>query len=94
MNLFGKSQLAYFLAWLKIAVTTLRSGERRKDQAVFLCGEHDCGKSFVQHYIITPLLGGREAYPYKYLNGDTQFNSELFASEHLVMDDDVPFYRC
>jgi hypothetical protein len=68
-----------------------RTGERRKGQAIFLCGQHDCGKSFLQNYIITPLLGGRVALPYKYLNGDTQFNSELFAAEHLCLDDDVPF---
>jgi hypothetical protein len=90
-NLFGEKQLAYFLSWLKVAYVTLCAGELRKGQALFLCGEHDCGKSFVQNYIITPILGGREAFPYKYLNGDTQFNSELFAAEHLVLDDDVPF---
>jgi hypothetical protein len=90
-NLFGQPQLNYFLAWLKIAFCTLRAGGRRKGHAIFLCGEHNCGKSFVQHYIITPLLGGRVAFPYKYLNGDSQFNAELFAAEHLCLDDDVPF---
>jgi hypothetical protein len=90
-NLFGQPQLSYFLAWLKLAFCTLRAGGRRKGQAIFLCGEHNCGKSFVQNYIITPLLGGRVAFPYKYLNGDSQFNSELFAAEHLCLDDDVPF---
>ena len=90
-NLFGEQQLAYFLAWLKIALVTLQSGERRKGQAIFLCGQHDCGKSFLQNYIITPLLGGRVAFPYKYLNGDTHFNAELFGAEHLCLDDDVPF---
>jgi hypothetical protein len=89
-NLFA-DQLNYFLGWLSVALLTLRAGERRKGQAVFLCGEHDCGKSFVQNYIITPLLGGRVAFPYKYLNGDTHFNAEFFGAEHLVLDHDIPF---
>jgi hypothetical protein len=99
-NLFGKpeeggkvaeQQFLYFLAWFKLALFTFRNGERRKGQAIFLCGPHDCGKSFLQHYIITPLLGGRVAFPYKYLNGDSHFNAELFAAEHLCLDDDIPF---
>ena len=47
----------------------------------------DCGKSFIQEHVITPLFGGRSADPTKYLLGKTTFNAEMGGAEHLAMQE-------
>ena len=47
----------------------------------------DSGKSRLQN-LITPLLGGRVANPYHYMTGKSNFNSELFGAEHLMIEDE------
>ena len=54
-------------------------------QALVIAGEAGGGKSLLQQ-LITHTLGGRSAKPYRYLTGRTEFNSELFGAEHLVID--------
>jgi hypothetical protein len=34
------------------------------------------------------MLGGRSAKPYRYMAGQTQFNSDLFSAEHLMIEDE------
>ena len=80
-------QRPYFLAWLKVAWEALAAGERRPGQALILAGPAGCGKGRLQHFLVTPLLGGRSADPSGYMFGRTDFNSELFGSEHLMMED-------
>jgi len=43
------------------SLAVLRSGERREGQTIVFAGPKDCGKSFVQNFIITPLLENRSA---------------------------------
>lgn len=81
-------QLDYFLGWIKIAYESLVNKTYRPGHILVLAGERDCGKSFLQK-IITEILGGRSARPYKYMTGQTDFNGELFAAEHLVIEDEV-----
>lgn len=88
-NLLGPVQKRYFMAWLHVAVTSLVNGSRRFGQAVCFAGPPSCGKSFMQNQIITPLLGGRSAKPYRYMMGKTSFNSDLFSAEHLVIEDEA-----
>ena len=83
----GVLQWLLFCGWLKTAVEAVRAGAQRAGQLLILCGKADDGKSRLQHFLITPALGGRHAPPGKYLLGDTQFNSEMFAAEHLLMED-------
>ena len=81
-------QTPYFYGWLKIAREALVAGRIRPGQALVIAGPKDCGKSLVQA-LITPLLGNRTAKPYGWMIGKTDFNSELFGAEHLVIEDEV-----
>lgn len=80
-------QLPYFFAWLKVAISALRDGERRGGHALIFVGAHNCGKSFVQEHVITKLLGNRSADPTAYMLNKTTFNAELLGSEHLMISE-------
>ena len=80
-------RLIYWLALRRQAVLT---GTWRASQAMALVGPAACGKSFVQAQVITKLLGGRIAKPYRYMSGATEFNGDLFAAEHLCISDEAP----
>lgn len=82
-----QEQINYFLSWLKIAYESLLSKNSRSGHALVMAGKKDCGKSLLQK-IITEILGGRMAKPYKYMIGKTEFNGDLFAAEHLVISDE------
>jgi hypothetical protein len=82
-------QLLHFYGWLKIAFQALQSKKYRPGQALAIAGPRDCGKSFIQNYIITPILGGRIGKPFQYMIGDTPFNSDLFDGEHLMIEDEA-----
>lgn len=82
------NQLPYVLGWLKIGYQALRSGNRRPGQLLAIAGEHDCGKSLFQN-LVTQILGGRSAKPYRYMSGGTEFNGELFSAEHLMIEDEA-----
>jgi hypothetical protein len=56
-------------------------------QALALAGEVDSGKSLLQA-VITKALGGRAAKAAMFLQGRTDFNSELFGAEHLILEDE------
>jgi hypothetical protein len=79
-------QIDHFYSWLKIAYQALRTGEFRPGQAIAFVGPKDCGKSLIQS-IITQVLGGKESDPYQYMMGLTQFNSNMFQSTHIRIDD-------
>jgi hypothetical protein len=86
LNMFGEEQLRFFQAWIKLSFESLVSGDLRPGQALVLAGPRNSGKSLVQK-IITEVLGGRAAHPYRHMRGGTEFNSELFGAEHLIIDD-------
>ena len=75
---FGEEQLPYVLGWLKHAYLNLlpKNKAHQPAQMLALCGEPGAGKNFFQD-IVTEILGGRVAKPYRYLCGNTQFNSDL-----------------
>ena len=87
-GLLGEEQAAHFFAWLKFAIESLRAEELRGGQAIVIAGPAGCGKSLCQA-IITQLLGGREAKPFAAMTGKTDFNSELFGAEHLMIEDEA-----
>lgn len=87
-NLLGPVQLPYLHGWLKCAVEAVRSGSYRPGQALAIAGPADCGKSLLQG-LITELLGGRSAKCFRYMDGRTDFNSELFGAEHLMVEDEA-----
>ena len=78
-----------FFAWLKCGLRSLYSGAPfRPGQMLALAGPAGCGKSLLQN-LLTEMFGGRSAKPYRYMVGDTSFNSDLFQNEHLMIEDDV-----
>lgn len=76
-----------FCCWLKIAYESLLAGERRPGQALIIIGPPNCGKSRIQHQIITPILAGRSADPKSFFFGRTDFNAELVGAEHLLIEE-------
>jgi hypothetical protein len=83
----GEAQFHIFCGWLKSSIEALRAGLHQQQQALAICGPKDCGKSFVQHHLITPCLAGRAADASRYFLRGSDFNSDLFKAEHLVLDD-------
>jgi len=78
-----------FYAWLKCGLKTLYAGPPfRPGQMLAIAGPAGCGKSLLQN-LITVMLGGRSAKPYRYMIGDTSFNSDLFQNEHLMIEDEA-----
>jgi hypothetical protein len=84
---WAEQQWLVFNGWLKTAREALATGKFQPAQALALAGEVDSGKSLLQA-IITKALGGRAAKAAMLLQGRTDFNSELFAAEHLVLEDE------
>src|SRR5262249_38530543 len=70
------------LLWLKRGIEPLYENRRRKGLILILVGENDTGKSFIQHFIITPCMGGREADPTNYFKSEQGFNRNEMGSEH------------
>lgn len=87
-NMLGEQQLPYFQGWLKTACESQACGIRRPGQALVLAGKGDSYKSLLQN-LITEILGGRSAKPYRYMSGATEFNGDLFGAEHLMIEDDI-----
>jgi hypothetical protein len=86
-QLLGSDGMEYLCSWLKVAYEALRAGERRPGQALIIIGPPDCGKSRIQHQIITPILAGRSADPKSFFFGRTDFNAELIGAEHLLIEE-------
>jgi hypothetical protein len=80
-------QRSYFYGWLKSGLATFRSGTWRASQMLALAGDAGSGKSLTQN-LITELFGGRCAKPYQFMRGGTEFNSQLFSGEHLMLEDE------
>jgi len=85
---FG-AQLPWFLGWCKAALERVTNGGGPLLPALCLAGVADVGKSLAQNHLITPLLGGRMAKPWRYWTGETTFNEDLCGAEHLMVEDDV-----
>ncbi len=82
----GEAQFHTFCGWVKSSVEALREGREQQQQALAICGPAGCGKSLIQH-LITEMLAGRSAKAERYFNGKTDFNADLFAAEHLILED-------
>ena len=80
-------QRPFFFAWLKIAYDSIRRGIWHPGQVLGLAGVRNSGKSLNQA-LITEVLGGRSAKPYRYMSGRTDFNADLFGAEHLMIEDE------
>lgn len=85
-NMFGDKQLPHLLGWIKHTLAMLRSGKPLTGQALCICGPAGAGKSLLGE-VLTKLFGGEPSHPWKYMNDKTQFNSDLFGSVLLLIDD-------
>jgi len=76
-----------FLGWMQSSVRALRAGRFVQDQAMVIAGPRDCGKSLIQHHIVTPCLAGRAVNGEKFFLRKNDFNADLYRAEHITMDD-------
>ena len=81
------TQVVYFYGWIKWAYQALESGHFTSGHALAIAGQPNCGKSLLQN-LITVMLGGRVAKPYHFMTGKSNFNSECFGAEHLMIEDE------
>lgn len=81
-------QETIFHGWMAEICKSLKSEKWRPGQILCLIGRSNNGKSLVQS-IITSITGGRDADPSLYLSRRTNFNGELFAAEHLRINDEI-----
>lgn len=82
-----QDQRPWLFAWLKTARAALRAGITRPAPWLVLAGPSNCGKSFLQSSVITPMLGGRAADPRDWMFERTQHNAEVIGAEHLMMEE-------
>lgn len=87
-EMFGPTQLPHVRGWIKVGYEALWAQQRRPGQVLVLAGERDSCKSLFQN-LLTQILGGRCAKPYRYMSGATDFNGELFGAEHLMIEDEI-----
>ncbi len=85
----GRDQLRYVIAMWKVRRQSLNDRSFAPGQVQVFVGPKNCGKTWIQEQIITPLLGGREGEPFAYLSGLTRFNDDLLGAEHLKMSDEI-----
>jgi len=82
-------QCEHFFGWMKIGLNSLMKGPPFvPGQLLALAGPAGCGKSLLQH-LITHMLGGRSAKPFRYMTGETNFNADLVCAEHLMIEDEA-----
>lgn len=90
-NFFARPELMpkdHLLAWLQRAYKCVIQHARHMGQAVFVCGPRNNGKTLLCMRIVRPLLGNRSANPINFITGETSFNSELFSSALLAVNDE------
>lgn len=86
----GSVQSPYWHSWMSVAYRALMEGSPGNylpGQCMVLAGAAGCAKSRLQHFIITPLLGGRSGNPKSYVFGKCDFNDEMIEAEHILMED-------
>lgn len=88
-GLFGDFQWSLFQCWLRRRRESLIQQRHKEGQAVVLFGKAGCGKSFTQA-LVSAAIGGATGKPWRYMAGKTEFNAELAAAEHLMIEDETP----
>jgi hypothetical protein len=83
-----RDERPFLYGWLKLAIEALRTLLLRPGQVLVLAGPATTFKSGLQN-LITLMLGGRVAKPYRYMAGITPFNKDLLGAEHLMIEDEV-----
>lgn len=89
-GLLGGFQWSLFKCWLRRRRESLIHQQHKKGQAVVLFGKIGCGKSFTQA-LVSAAIGGSTTKPWRYMAGKTEFNADLAAAEHLMIEDEAPY---
>jgi len=84
------AQMLHVFGWLHMARLMMKAGKPMPGQALVMAGPRNCGKNLFQD-LITEMLGGRVARPYRYMTGKSEFNADLFQAEHLMIADEAPY---
>lgn len=79
-------QIDYIYSWTKQNLEAHRDHRPVTSQLLILCGEVNCGKTFLQEAVFSELFGG-SAYPGHYMGEKTDFNAELFHKPHQILSD-------
>lgn len=87
-----RDQVVYFYGWMKLGYKALVSGVFTPGQAFAIAGPVNCGKSLLEN-LVTEIMGGRIAKPYHFMTGKSNFNSEMFGAEHLMIEDECASTR-
>jgi hypothetical protein len=85
-EMFGR-QYPHFKAWCKLTDEAYRQGIRSNSQCLVFVGPKDCCKLRVQHWIITPICGGRHVDCYNSIKSGDRFTAHLFHAEHHMIED-------
>jgi hypothetical protein len=80
-------QHSHFKAWCKLTDEAYRNGIRSNLHCLVLVGPKDCCKSRVQHWLITPIRGGRHVDCYNSIKSGDRFTAHLFHAEHHMVED-------
>ena len=88
-SMFGEGPVKYVHAWNKYSMEMLVRGITRGMPVLIFVGPRNCGKSFYQDYILTPLLGNRYTDGNPWAEGRTggPQNKEMLSKEHLRVSD-------
>lgn len=84
----GIDQRPYLFGWLHQSLRMYYNKRFLPGQALVLAGPVNSGKTLLQS-ILTEVFGGRCAQPHHFMTGGTEFNSDIFGSEHLAINDEV-----
>lgn len=86
-GMFGKEQLVYFFGWLQHFLKSLYiTCKPSQSKALVLVGGVESGKTLC-YSILKQILNVEEADPYAWMTGQDNFNSELFRTPLLVVDE-------
>lgn len=85
----GEEQFEWFKGFMKTRRDAIRNRMFIPSPVAVFVGPAHSYKSFMQR-IMTELLGGRVARPWRYMSGQTSFNGDLFGAEHLIIEDEAP----
>jgi hypothetical protein len=85
----GEEQFEWFKGFIRTRRDAIRNRIFTPSPVAIFAGPAHSYKSFMQR-LITELLGGRMARPWRYMSGQTSFNGDLYGAEHLCIEDDAP----
>jgi len=85
----GEEQFEWFKGFIRTRRDAIRNRIFTPSPVAIFAGPAHSYKSFMQQ-LITELLGGRMARPWRYMSGQTSFNGDLYGAEHLCIEDEAP----